>query len=56
MVRKFELESVANLAPKLQWEGAGKGVALFRSGEVVFSNKERGDGDEISVILSQVGK
>ena len=52
MIRKFELESVANLAPELQWEGTGKRAALFRGGEAVFSNKERGDGDEISVVLS----
>ena len=52
MIGKFELESVANLAPKLQWEGTGEGVALFGGGEVVFSNKECGDGDEISVVLS----
>ena len=52
MIGKFELESVANLAPKLRWEGMGKGAALFGGGEVVFSNKEHGDGDEISVVLS----
>ena len=56
MIRKFELESVVNLAPKLWQEGMGKGVALFRGSEVVFCDKEHGDGDEISVILSQVGK
>ena len=52
MIGKFELESVANLAPKLQWEGMGEGAALFGGGEVVFSDKKRGDGDEISVVLS----
>ena len=52
MIGKFELESVANLAPKLQWEGTGEGAALFGGGKAVFSNKERGDGDKISVVLS----
>ena len=52
VIGKFELESVANLAPKLRWEGMGKGVALFSGSEVVFSDKECGDGDEISVVLS----
>ena len=52
MIGKFELESVANLAPKLRWEGSGEGAALFGGGEAVFSDKEHGDGDEISVVLS----
>ena len=52
MIGKFELESVANLAPKLQWEGAGEGAALFGGSEAVFHNKEHGDGNEISVVLS----
>ena len=52
VIRKFELELVANLAPKLQQEATGKGVALLRGSKVVFHNKECGDGDEISVILS----
>ena len=52
MVGKFELESVANLAPKLQWEGMGEGAALFGGSEAVFSDKECGDGDKISVVLS----
>ena len=52
MIGKFELESVANLAPKLWWEG----MALFGGGKVVFRDKERGDGNEISVIFSQVGE
>ena len=56
MIGKFELESVANLAPKLWWKGMGKGTALFGGGELVFHDKEHGNGDEISVILSQVGK
>ena len=57
MIRKFELESVANSAPKLQWEGTGKGMALSMGGEALFfCNKECGDGDEISLIFSQVGK
>ena len=53
---KFELESVANSAPKLQWEAMGKGVALLWGGEAVFHDKECGDSDEISVILSQVSE
>ena len=56
MIGKFELESVANLAPKLRWEGMGKGAALFGGSKVVFSSKEHGDGNKISVILSQVGE
>ena len=56
MIRKFELESVANSTPKLQWEGTGEGTALFGGGKVVFCDKECGDGDEISVILSQAGE
>ena len=56
MIRKFELESVANSTPKLQWEGMGEGMALFRGGKVVFRNMEHGDGDEISVIFSQVSE
>ena len=52
MIRKFELESVANLAPKLPWEGSGKGATLFGGSKAVFSDKECGDGDEISVVLS----
>ena len=43
---------IADLAPKLQWEGSGEGTALFGGGEAVFSDKEHGDGDEISVVLS----
>ena len=56
MIRKFELESVANLAPKLWQEGMGEGVALFGGGKVVFCDKEHGDGNEISVIFSQVSE
>ena len=56
MIRKFELESVANSAPKLRWKGTGEGMALLRCGEAVFHDKEHGDGNEISVILSQVGE
>ena len=56
MIRKFELESVANSTPGLQWEGTGKGAVLFGGGEAVFCDKECGDGDEISVIFSQVGE
>ena len=56
MIRKFELESVANSTPKLQWEGTGEGMALFGGSEVVFRDKECGDGDEIFVILSQVSE
>ena len=52
VIGKFELESVANLAPKLRWEGMGKGVALFSGSEVVFSDREHCDGNKISVILS----
>ena len=52
MIGKFELESVANPSPKLQWEAVGKGVALLRGGEAVFHDKECGGGNEISVILS----
>ena len=50
------LKSVANLTPKLWHEGMGKGAALFGVGEVVVSDKECGDGDEISVIFSKVGE
>ena len=56
MIGKFEPESVANLALKLQWEGTGEGAALFRGGKAVFHDKECGDGNEISVILSEVGE
>ena len=49
---KFELELVANSAPKLQWEGMGEGAALFGGSKAVFRDKECSDGDEISVILS----
>ena len=56
MIGKFELESVANSAPKLRWEGTGKGAALFGGGKAVFCDKGRGDGDKISVIFSQVGE
>ena len=41
------LESVANLTPKLRWEGMGKGVALFRGGEAVFHDKECGDSGDM---------
>ena len=34
----------------------GEGMALLWAGAVVFHNKESSDGNEISVILSQVGK
>ena len=56
MTGKFELELVANSTPKLQLEGTGEGAALSGGGEAVFCDKECGDGDEISVILSQVGE
>ena len=52
MIRGFELELVANPAPKLQQEAMGEGVALLWGGEPVFHDKECGDGNEISVILS----
>ena len=29
MVRELELESVSDLGPKLLWEAAGEGLALF---------------------------
>ena len=51
VIRKFELELVANLAPKLWRQAMGEGTALFWGSEVVFCNKECGNSDEISVIL-----
>ena len=41
VVRELELESVGNLTPKLLWEAAGKGTALFCSRDVIF-NDEKG--------------
>ena len=52
MIGKFELELVANLAPKLQQGAMGEGVALLWGSKAIFNNKECGDGNEISVILS----
>ena len=56
MIGKFELESVANSAPKLWQKAIGEGAALLWGSEVVFCDKESSDGYEISVILSQVGE
>ena len=56
MIGKFELELVANSAPKLWQKAMGEGVTLFGGSEAVFHNKEHGDGDKISAILSQVGE
>ena len=43
VIKKLELELVANPAPKLQWEAVG--------GDVILHDKECGDGNESSVIL-----
>ena len=53
MIRKLELETVANPAPKLQWEATSNGMALFNGGDVIFCDKECGDSDEISVVQSK---
>ena len=53
---KFELELVANLALKLWQEATSEGMAFLRCSEAVFHDKEHGGGDEVSVIISQVGK
>ena len=53
---KDKAHGVVDLAPKFQWEAMGKGTALLWGSKAVFCNKECGDGNEISVILSQVGK
>ena len=52
MIGKSELELAANLAPKLQQEATGEGMALLWGGEAVFHDKECGYGNDISVILS----
>ena len=41
IVRELELESVGDLGPKLLWEAMGEGLALFCSGDTIFSRSEK---------------
>ena len=56
MVGKLELESVSDLGPKLLWEAAGKGSALFCGGDTIFGNQKSGHSNKHPVVLSQIGK
>ena len=56
MVGELELELVGNLGPKLLWEAAGKGSALFCSGDMIFHNQKSGHSDKLPVVLSQISK
>ena len=41
IVRELELKSVGDLGPKLLWEAMGEGLALFCSGDTIFSRSEK---------------
>ena len=56
MVGELELESVDNLGPKLLWEAAGEGSALFCGGDTIFGNQKSGHSDELPVVLSQISE
>ena len=56
MVRELELESVGNLGPKLLWEAAGEGSALFCGGDTIFCDQKSGHSDKLPVVLPQIGK
>ena len=56
MVGKLELESVSDLGPKLLWEAAGEGSALFCSRDTIFGDQKGGHSNKLSVVLSQIGK
>ena len=56
MVREFELELVGNLGPKLLWEAAGKGLALFCGGDMIFCDQKSGHSDKLPVVLPQISK
>ena len=56
MVGELELESVSSLGPKLLWEAAGKGSALFGGGDMIFGDQKSRHSDELSVVLSQISE
>ena len=56
MVRELELESVSDLGPKLLWEAAGEGSALFCGGNMIFGDQKSGHSDELPVVLSQISE
>ena len=56
MVGELELELVSNLGPKLLWEAAGEGSALFCGGGMIFGNQKSGHSNELSVVLSQISE
>ena len=56
MVGELELESVGDLGPKLLWEAAGEGSALFCSGDMIFGNEKSGHSNKLPVVLSQISK
>ena len=56
MVGELELESVGDLGPKLLWEAAGKGSALFCGGDTIFHDQKSGHSDKLPVVLPQIGK
>ena len=52
MVRELELELVGNLTPKLLWEAAGKGAALFCGRNAVFHNEKGCYCDKLPVVFA----
>ena len=56
MVGELELELVGDLGPKLLWEAAGKGLALFCGRDMIFCDQKSGHSDKHPVVLSQIGE
>ena len=56
MVGELELESVSDLGPKVLWEAAGEGSALFCGGNTIFGDQKSGHSDELPVVLSQISE
>ena len=50
MVGELELELVSDLGPKLLWEAAGEGLALFCSGYTIFHDQKSGHSDKLVTI------
>ena len=56
VVDKLHLQAVRDFAPKSRWESAGVSVFLFNFREALFRNEEVGDGEEMRMVISEVGE